>query len=641
MDSQAPTYSASLPLRLKYVAKRPNPFPPFGGSSSLSPKSSSSFDQELHSFTNVFREIKEKYARLRGELKKKMKELDDWYDEIDFTSHPGEKASAQSMFRKVRSKAEDIINTMSTHTHYALNPYFGRIDFTFPADAPLRFRNKNRSFYIGKRGLQLSNIKITDWRAPISSIYYNFPEPTKDCFYKSEKGMIMGELTLKRKIDIENASLLQVLDSSEVTSLVGSDPFLMRQLNKGASSRLKDIISTIQSEQNTIISMEPDKDIVVAGVAGSGKTSIAIHRLSWLLYNHRDILPHRCLIVGPSKLFLHYIADILPETGSENVPQTTVEDWAIGKLKGLVNRSELDQTFKIVKEKSQVPFMKKMEALAKAIRPTTETRVEPATVVHKYLTFTKQKIVTLQDLPPLVYLKSLVFDILPSEKIQYAVLDEVQDRTPAEIFALKHYTEKGRFLAVGDLLQGIANPLGIGSWDVLFDGILKEKETEQFSIRTSYRSTKEIIDYVNGILLNNGIAGHFLPRPVLRNGPKPTIFDDVSLDEALELIPQFIHDEVAMGRKNVAVIVPQNHLTLFSDELTKHIPQMTTISRNDQLYDGGPLVSYIKLLKGLEFDSVIFVNADEGDAHDLSMKKLYTSCTRAMHKLYGLKIKSY
>lgn len=638
MNTHPDQHSRSTPLRLKYVTKRPVPFPSIGEPAVRPEKQTPAYREEYTAFTAIFRDMREKYAHLRGELKKRIAEMDYWYDEIDFSSHPGDKRSAQSMFKKIKGKAEETINTMNTLTRHILSPYFGRIDFTFSKDAPARFKNKNMTFYIGKRGLQLPHIKITDWRAPISSIYYNFPQPTKECFYKTDKEMINGELTLKRKIDIEDGSLLQVLDGSEVTSLVGSDPFLMRQLNKGSSTRLKDIISTIQAEQNTIISMEPEKDIVVAGVAGSGKTSIAVHRLSWLLYNYRDIQPHRCLILGPSKLFLHYIADILPETGSENVPQTTYADWAQQKLKGIMDTSTLAENDPRAREKSVMHFMKTMIPLSQTLKGNTAIKSNPSLLITKYLSHLKQKSLTSWDLPPLIYLKSLVFDMLPSEKLQYTVLDEVQDRTPAEIFTLKRYTEKGRFLAVGDLLQGIANPLGLSSWETLFDGILKQKETEQYTIRTSYRSTKEIIEYVNDLLLKEDVPGYLLPRPVLRNGPKPSVFEDMSLEETLSTIPQLIRDEAAMGRRNIAIIVPEKHLSLFSNDLSRNVPKLITISKNDQLYDGGVLLSYIKLLKGLEFDSVIFVNVEEGDEHKLELRKFYTSCTRAMHKLYVMQI---
>ncbi len=574
---------------------------------------------------------------MRAKLKKQLQDIVMWSEEISLNMKLDDRPTGK--FRAAKRDAEETIDLMNSLGTRAQNPYFGRIDFTFDSSIKHRFRGKKITFFIGKQSLLLKNSKITDWRTPIASIYYNFPKPTKNAFYKADNNIISGNLSCKHKIDIENATLQKVYDSSDISALVGSDPYLLKQLEKHSSTRLKDIISTIQSEQNAIISRDPDKDIIISGVAGSGKTSIAVHRLSWLLYNNKKLNPQQCLIVGPNALFLHYIQDILPETGSENVPQTTFQEWAYARLKGIITRENVQPSDTLSYKRSLLTHMSATEKLAQSLK---KSRASPtlSTIASIYKKRFSIQTLTIDDLAPLVLLKTRLLGILPKEKVHYLVIDEVQDHTPSQILAMTQFADTGYRMVVGDIMQGIVNENGITAWDQLYDGIFKKEDTEFYTIRTSYRSTQEIIEYVNNILIKEGLPRNILPQPVLRHGPSPIIYNIIKLEEVLMKIPEIVRSESTQGRKNIAIIGPNEYISLFSKELTSLVSSLTIVNSGNDLYNGEPLISSIQLLKGLEFDAVIFVKTPKDISDDQRLKRFYTSCTRAMHTLHIINMES-
>jgi len=617
---------------IRFVKKRPQIFPTLGTPSTKNDQKDEMHRNEEKSYANIFKKLQLKHSTLFAKLKKELQNVEMWDEEIALTPKPQDKASARSRFRKAKKSAEDTIDAMDFLAKSTESPYFGRIDFTFSKDTMHRFRSKTIKFYIGKRGIQLKGAKVTDWRAPISSIFYNFPTPTPNAFYKSDKGLISGELKLKRKIEIENATVQHVYDSTEVSSLVGSDPFLLNQLNKGSSSKLKDIISTIQSDQNKIISMEPTKDVIVQGVAGSGKTSIAVHRLAWLLYNYPDINPNRCLIIAPSKLFLTYIKDLLPEIGSENVPQSTFENWALNRLRGIIERDDVEEEDPKAAEKATMKFMGKIEKLADEIQKS-EAGKASSMIRDTYKKKFKVKQFSTFDLAPLLYLKFRIQGPLPNEMLDYLVVDEAQDHSPADIFILKKYTDKGRNMLVGDLMQGIINTEGVADWEELISEMFVKDDTIFHQVRTSYRNTKQIVGFVNERLKNAGVPAAQLPNPVLREGPWPEVIEGLEPEEFLARMTRIIKSERAAGRENIAVIVPEDYVEMFGNDLQWNISDLTVIKTPDDDYDGGPVLSHIQLFKGLEFDSVLFVNY-LADDDEMGLRRFYTSCTRAMHKLW-------
>lgn len=204
------------------------------------------------------------------------------------------------------------------------SPYFGRVDFKdreFPTVEPI---------YIGISSLVDSKSGehlVYDWRAPVSSMFYD-AEPG-EASYVCEAGVIEGELLLKRQYSIEDGKLLYYFD----TSLKIDDDVLQEVLAKHADDKMRNIVTSIQREQNSIIRDEEHPILIVQGPAGSGKTSIALHRAAYLLYRFRGRLAaENLLIFSPNEIFSDYISNVLPELGEEPINQVTFTEYARKQL---------------------------------------------------------------------------------------------------------------------------------------------------------------------------------------------------------------------------------------------------------------------------------------------------------------------
>lgn len=197
-------------------------------------------------------------------------------------------------------------------------PYFARIDFVAEEDG------KTSTIYIGKNGVMKdTDIIVTDWRAPISSLYYD--AEVGKCGFEAPNGRVNGEMLLKRQYEIENGELQEYFD----VDLVSNDGLLQKYLNDNNDARLKSIVSTIQKEQNDVIRKNLSDNIIIQGVAGSGKTTVALHRIAYLVYNYiNSIKQNQYLVIGPNPVFLKYIKSVLPELDVDGVEQCTYEMFA-------------------------------------------------------------------------------------------------------------------------------------------------------------------------------------------------------------------------------------------------------------------------------------------------------------------------
>lgn len=206
------------------------------------------------------------------------------------------------------------------------SPYFAKIKYTDNNE------NKEETLYIGKVGfssLDGENEYIIDWRAPISQLYYN--SKIGKCSYTSLDNTFYGVLSLKRQFDLKDGNISAFYDHDD---LISNDEFLKPYLTTSADNRLKSIVSTIQSEQDCIIRQPLYKNIIVQGVAGSGKTTVALHRLSYLVYTYeKKIKTNQYLIIAPSKIFLNYISSILPDLDVGDAQENTIEELAISLAK--------------------------------------------------------------------------------------------------------------------------------------------------------------------------------------------------------------------------------------------------------------------------------------------------------------------
>lgn len=222
----------------------------------------------------------------------------------------------QNMSKIYSNKLKNLNNAVSV-------PYFARVDFK-------EDKQKNiQKIYIGKTGIFNDDyeVVVTDWRAPISSIYYDGQLGNVE--YECPDGIIKGDLSKKRVYTIEN-SILKDYQDIDITT---NDEFLQECLNENSEARLKNIISTIQSEQNKIIRAKMSNPLIVQGVAGSGKTTVALHRIAYLVYTYeKEFNPDEFLIIAPNKFFLDYISNVLPDLGVDYVRQQTFEEFMLENI---------------------------------------------------------------------------------------------------------------------------------------------------------------------------------------------------------------------------------------------------------------------------------------------------------------------
>lgn len=210
-------------------------------------------------------------------------------------------------------------NELSKNSKSREKPYFGKINVSFHDE------KGEKTLYIGKNGISdyhTREQRIVDWRAPISNVYYN--SSLGETTYAAPEGEVQVSLNLKRTFDIEKSVLNGYYDSEEITN----DELLQKYLSKNKDVVLKDIVASIQKEQNAIIRMEPHVNVLVQGVAGSGKTTVAMHRISYLLYNYKDSLkPEQFVVIASNQLFLNYITAMLPELDVHNINQSVMRDF--------------------------------------------------------------------------------------------------------------------------------------------------------------------------------------------------------------------------------------------------------------------------------------------------------------------------
>ena len=247
------------------------------------------------------------------------------------------------------------------------NPYFGKMNFKKYGD------NDVSPIYIGKRQLTDDNQNIIsyDWRSPIASMYYDYS--LGEAEYKTNEGTVKGEILSKRQIQIENGKLLSVDEQDTLTD----DSILLKYLNENADSRLKSIVATIQKEQNKIIRSPLKNNYIVQGVAGSGKTTVALHRIAYLLYTEaKNINESEFMILGPNKYFLNYISELLPDLDIRMVSQATFEELALKNIKSRAKLESQNETLQnilsnkedqeIIKYKSSLEFLKLIEDFVEA-----------------------------------------------------------------------------------------------------------------------------------------------------------------------------------------------------------------------------------------------------------------------------------
>ncbi len=271
-------------------------------------------EKEIQRLNETIKYVKNTLALLYDKRLRFDQELKEAYKHLD-------PSDGSSSYSTIMFNAQ-LLDTMGGQLEQLIaaqkKPYFARID--------VKHHDKNAydQLYLGKVSLFDESMEIplvVDWRAPVASLYYD--GRLGESKYIVEEDVVTVDLALKRQYTIEQGLLKHFMDVDISTS----DAFLQAALGQHAGDKLKDIVSTIQAEQNVIIRADIHKPLIVQGVAGSGKTTIALHRIAYLIYTYaKSFKPRDFMIIAPNTLFLDYISQVLPELGAEAVQQVTYLD---------------------------------------------------------------------------------------------------------------------------------------------------------------------------------------------------------------------------------------------------------------------------------------------------------------------------
>ena len=308
-------------------------------------------DKKVKLYENEFKESKKYLYENRGDM-----------DAMEIFSNEksiSQIVSSGEFISKQKTKIESLINT----------PYFARIDFRYDDEDEIEKIYIGRNAFIDKFGDML----IYDWRAPVSSMYYDFE--LGNASYDAPLGKVEGEITLKRQFKITKSKMDYVLESA----LSIGDEVLQRELSNTSDQRMKNIVATIQKEQNRIIRNEKTDTLIIQGVAGSGKTSIALHRVAYFLYKYREYLSaENVVVISPNKVFADYISNVLPELGEEPIIQLDLEDIA---------REQLDKQMDFEKYSEQVSELLDAPDENKTERIRFKSSLEFVSLINNYISY--------------------------------------------------------------------------------------------------------------------------------------------------------------------------------------------------------------------------------------------------------------
>ncbi|WMJ80564.1 AAA family ATPase [Clostridium sp. MB40-C1] len=606
------------------------------------------------------------------------------------------------------------------------SPYFGKVTFE-EKDV-----EGEEYIYIGRFGVtpeEAYEPVVVDWRAPISSLFY--AGKLGNVEYSAPSGKIQVDVSGKRQFIIKKENLLGMFDSEVDVK----DEILQMVLSKNAEDKLKDIIMTIQQEQDDLIRQPRDKTIVVDGIAGSGKTTIALHRVAYLLYNYRKILQDKVLILGPNSIFMEYISTVLPSLGEIGVRQQTFSDFAIGILElntimefreymeKIINKDEefikeilfktskgyikeLNKFIEILNKKyfitedlvfentiivpkeaikdlfdyyKSMPLFRRSKKIKRIlfakIRDKRDEKVreiekwyreslskmdeekknlegselifkrklkireviknamtskkylkwlDNEKVIDLYNNLNGNKVLTIDDLAPILYLKIKLEGLKLEEEIKHVVIDEAQDYSLLQFIVIKELTKCKAFTIVGDKNQRlipVLEDIPMLNLNEVLDNV------EYFNLNKSYRSTKEIMEYANRYLAEDKIV------PLVRSG-------DLVVDKSINSKEEFIKEiENILGKLNneglesIAIICKNKEEAKEVYSLVNRKMGIKLIDSEEIIYNKGGVVIPAYYAKGLEFDAAIIINCED-EQMIKEDKLMYVMATRALHKLY-------
>jgi DNA helicase-2/ATP-dependent DNA helicase PcrA len=519
-------------------------------------------------------------------------------------------------------------------------PYFARIDFKANDD-------EKEELYIGKLSVLDSNTQkpiIIDWRAPISNLYYDGRIGKSN--YKSPEGIIEGEISLKRQYFIEN----QILEKYSDIDLKTNDELLQVALAEKADDRLKNIVATIQGEQNNIIRADMNKALIVQGVAGSGKTTIALHRIAYLIYNcEKEFDPENFMIIAPTKFFLNYISNVLPDLGVENVKQYTFEDLAyeiIGKKLKIsdsneklvtivnkefdeINNGDIDTIIKESKLKSSIEFKNIVDGYLKQVEdnylPQKDFIIENIRIM-RYENIKKLFTENYKDLEferRIEEVKKHVFSKIRNNKDtiveaitakrKFKINRMLQDDTISEDD--KRLKRIEIFEETEDLLKKIYND-NIKVVDIYFNEIRKKDCVEYY---------KDFIENYIYDKIDNKILAEYLVKNTLKNLNKK----EIAFEDLAPII--YIHYKI-YGSK-----IKKNLRHVIIDEAQDYgefqFSTLKTILKSNSMTILGDIAQGVHSYRGIEnWKKFIDIEFPNGEAIYTTLEKTYRTTKEIMNK---------
>lgn len=364
---------------------------------------------------------------------------------------------------KIQKKRHEFVRKLEEkYKKMLLSPYFGRMDFLEKGD------EKTQKCYIGSFNLINENFDflVYDWRAPISSMYYDYEIGKAN--YICPEGKIHGEITLKRQYKINNGKIQYMFDSN----LNIDDEMLQDMLSKSTDNKMKNIVTTIQREQNKVIRNEDYKNLIVQGPAGSGKTSIALHRIAYILYKHRDKIASKNIIIfSPNEIFNEYISNVLPQLGEDNMCQTTFKEYMQKILESDFKKEDYSEMMENILATNKEPMYQKRIMSIKF-----KSSMQFIDILKNYIDYIEKKDRSFKD----VIIKGRV--IISSKDLQ-------------ELF-FKDYIQlplKRRLQKIRERILFLIDP---------YEKLLLEEVTNELSESASYINNGEVREHSTAIVKN-------------------------------------------------------------------------------------------------------------------------------------------
>ena len=672
-------------------------------------------NNEILAYIDKRKQVSEQILKYR---EKALEEFKDDEDKVaEYFDH--EKFVKEESFKLIDRKLKELMILKDI-------PYFGRVDFW-----DIDFDEED-TICIGRFGVTPQNMLepvVVDWRSPVSALFYS--SKLGKSSYTAPVGEINVKILKKRQYIIKKQELIGLFDSEADVK----DEILQMVLSSNTGDKLKDIVMSIQEEQDNIIRQPRYEVVVVDGVAGSGKTTIALHRVAYLLYNYRDVLQDKVLIIGPNTIFMEYISQVLPSLGEVGVFQTTFLDFAldlievnelmdfkeymenvvnekgdfisiieyknsseyISKLDSyiedlneryficedvvfdnetVIDKKEIEKLFKEsfasmplfkrnkrikriifskLKDIRDVKFREIDKEFKEAIATRTKAELEETenelifqrknkirelirkvielkrslvwlesdSVEKLYNDFNENKVLTIDDLAPILYLKVRLEGIKSEREIKHVVIDEAQDYSELQFKVIREITGCSGYTIVGDRNQRIIP----GEKNLPFNRlseIFSKLQVNNFKLNKSYRSTAEIMKYANKYLQEEKVV------PLVRQGSEVEEFYPRNREELKEQILNKIREYRDKEYETIGIICENIKETEYIGGLIKEYEHVNIVRNEKNIFGKGIIILPVYFAKGLEFDTVV-ITQNQRDIIDNKVN--YIMATRALHQL--------